>query len=96
MPRGRALQPRVETNRYGVVVAPDDLTGLARAACLDVLFTGYAADRVAGTVSLVRDGDRIIVVDPGMVPTRAAIMDPLEDLGVSPREVTDVVLSHHR
>ena len=60
MPRGRALQPRVETNRYGAVVAPDDLTGLARTARLDVLFTGYAADRVAGTVSLVRDGDHII------------------------------------
>jgi glyoxylase-like metal-dependent hydrolase (beta-lactamase superfamily II) len=95
MPRGRALKRLVETNRYGAVVAHDYLTGLARTARLDVLFTGYAADRVAGTVSLVRDGDRIIVVDPGMVPTRAAILDPLEELGVSPRDVTDVVLSHH-
>jgi glyoxylase-like metal-dependent hydrolase (beta-lactamase superfamily II) len=60
-----------------------------------VLFTGYAADLVAGTVSLIRDGDRVVVVDPGMVPARAAILDPLEELGVSPRDVTDVVLSHH-
>ena len=73
----------------------EDLTALARTARLDVLFTGYAADRVAGTVSLIRDGDRVIVVDPGMVPSRAAILNPLQELGVSPGEVTDVVLSHH-
>ena len=72
-----------------------------RTARLDVLFHGYAgpgedgALRVAGTVSLVRDGDRVIVVDPGMVPSRAALLDPLAALGVSPADVTDVVLSHH-
>jgi hypothetical protein len=32
---------------YGEVVATDDLSGLAHTARLDVLFTGYAADRVA-------------------------------------------------
>jgi glyoxylase-like metal-dependent hydrolase (beta-lactamase superfamily II) len=69
---------------------------LDRSARLDVLFTGYAAvPRVAGTVSLVRDGDRVVVVDPGMVPDRAAILDPLRRLGVEPGDVTDVVLSHH-
>jgi glyoxylase-like metal-dependent hydrolase (beta-lactamase superfamily II) len=77
------------------VVANHNLTGLARTARLDVLFTGYADDRVAGTVCLIRDGDHVIVVDPGMVPSRAAILDPLGELGVSPRDVTDVVLSHH-
>lgn len=69
---------------------------LQRQARLDVLFTGYAAlPAVAGTVSLIRDGDRVIVVDPGMVPSRAAILDPLRELGVTPGDVTDVVLSHH-
>ena len=69
---------------------------LGRTARLDVLFTGYAAmPRVAGTVRLVRDGDRVVVVDPGMVPGRAAITDPLRALGVDPADVTDVVLSHH-
>jgi glyoxylase-like metal-dependent hydrolase (beta-lactamase superfamily II) len=69
---------------------------LGRTARLDVLFTGYAAmPRVAGTVSLVRDGDRVVVVDPGMVPDRSAILDPLRALGVDPADVTDVVLSHH-
>jgi len=46
-------------------------------------------------VSLIRAEDRVIVVDPGMVPSRSAILDPFRALGVSPEDVTDVVLSHH-
>jgi glyoxylase-like metal-dependent hydrolase (beta-lactamase superfamily II) len=64
-------------------------------ARLDVLCSGYAAERVASTVVLIRDGDAVIVVDPGMVASRAQILDPLEQLGVSPDDVTDVVFSHH-
>lgn len=64
-------------------------------ASVDVLFEGYAHDRVAGTVSCLRDDGVIAVVDPGMVPSRAAILDPLTKLGVSAAEVTDVILSHH-
>lgn len=59
---------------------------LQRSARLDVLFAGYAtAPRVAGTVSVIRDADRVIVVDPGMVPSRSAILDPLRRLGLAPR-----------
>src|SRR3978361_1755901 len=61
-----------------------DADGLGRTARLDVLFTGYVGERVAGTVSLVRDGEKVIVVDPGMVPSRAAILEPLAALGVEP------------
>jgi glyoxylase-like metal-dependent hydrolase (beta-lactamase superfamily II) len=69
---------------------------LARTARLDVLFEGYARmPSVAGTVSLVRDEGRVIVVDPGMVPDREALLGPLRALGVQPEDVTDVVLSHH-
>jgi glyoxylase-like metal-dependent hydrolase (beta-lactamase superfamily II) len=64
-------------------------------AQLDVLTNGYVGDRVAGTVVLVRDGDRVLVVDPGMVADRGRILGPLADLGVAPEEVTDVVFSHH-
>src|SRR5215470_15233634 len=64
-------------------------------ARLDVLCTGYAAERVASTVVLVRDEGAVIVVDPGMVASRARILGPLERLGVSPDEVSDVVFSHH-
>ena len=64
-------------------------------ARLDILTEGYADDRVASTVALVRDGDAAIVVDPGMVASRSRILDPLAALGVDPGQVTDVVFSHH-
>jgi glyoxylase-like metal-dependent hydrolase (beta-lactamase superfamily II) len=64
-------------------------------ARLDVLCAGYAADRVASTVVLIRDEGAVIVVDPGMVADRRRILDPLAGLGVDPAVVTDVVLSHH-
>ncbi len=64
-------------------------------AKIDILFEGYVGDRVAGTVTLLRAGDIIAVVDPGMVPDRAVILDPLAALGVQPSDVTDVILSHH-
>jgi len=64
-------------------------------AQLDVLAEGYADDRVASTVVLVRDEDAVIVIDPGMVAHRSAILDPLGALGLAPHQVTDVVFSHH-
>lgn len=65
-------------------------------AHVDVLHDGYAgADGVASSVTLVRDGEHVIVVDPGMVAHPARILDPLAQLGVQPDDVTDVVLSHH-
>ena len=76
-------------------------TPRARTARVDVLVEGYARPdddgtlRVAGTVSLVRDEDRVIVVDPGMVAARDLILGAMSALGVAPVDVTDVVLSHH-
>lgn len=64
-------------------------------ATLQVIVDGYADDRVAGTVSLIRDGDAIVVVDPGMVSHRNVILDPLRDAGIDVGSVTDVVFSHH-
>jgi glyoxylase-like metal-dependent hydrolase (beta-lactamase superfamily II) len=60
-----------------------------------VLFEGYVRDRTAATVSLITDGDVRAVVDPGMVPEPASILDPLRAAGLGPQDVTDVVLSHH-
>ena len=63
-----------------------------------VLIDGYLRseeDRVGSTVGFVRDGDALVVIDPGMVPGQQAILDPLAALGVAPGAVTDVVLSHH-
>ena len=60
-----------------------------------VIHPGYTGDRVGSTVSFVRDGDALIVVDPGMVNRRSLILDPLAELGVAPEAVTHVFLSHH-
>jgi glyoxylase-like metal-dependent hydrolase (beta-lactamase superfamily II) len=69
---------------------------LARTARLDVLVEGYVrSPHVAGTVSLVRDADRVVVVDPGMVADRELILEPLRRLRVAPEDVTDIVVSHH-
>jgi glyoxylase-like metal-dependent hydrolase (beta-lactamase superfamily II) len=64
-------------------------------ARLDLIVTGYADERVASTCTLIRDGDRVIVVDPGMVADRARLLDPLPGFGLGPDDVTDVVISHH-
>ena len=39
-------------------------------ATVHVLTCGYVGDRVAGSVSLIHDGDLVAVVDPGMVADR--------------------------
>ncbi|HEY5119982.1 MAG TPA: MBL fold metallo-hydrolase [Acidimicrobiales bacterium] len=64
-------------------------------ANVEVLTKGYVGDRVAGTVVLVREDDAVIVVDPGMVATRGAILEPLHGFGVQEDDVTDVIFSHH-
>lgn len=72
------------------------MADLSRTARVDVLVEGYARPpHVAGTVSLVRDAGRVLVVDPGMVADRELVLRPLRELGVAPEDVTDVVLSHH-
>jgi glyoxylase-like metal-dependent hydrolase (beta-lactamase superfamily II) len=74
-------------------------TRLARASGTSVhlIHAGYARDdgRVGGSISLVRDGDALIVVDPGMVARRGLITEPLAALGVTPEAVSQVFLSHH-
>jgi glyoxylase-like metal-dependent hydrolase (beta-lactamase superfamily II) len=69
-------------------------------ASVHVLHDGYVGldgdeGRVAGTVTLIIDGDAVIVVDPGMVASRAALLAALAAHGPEPGDVTDVVFSHH-
>ncbi|BFV58946.1 hypothetical protein KCMC57_up40500 [Kitasatospora sp. CMC57] len=69
-----------------------------RSAQYTVLTTGYTLSTgpgVAATVSYVTDGDRHVVIDPGMVAGRDRILGPLAGLGLGPEDITDVVLSHH-
>ena len=70
----------------------------ARTARVDILLEGSLTSTgggVASSCTLIREGDRAIVVDPGMAPSASSILDPLAALGVGPEGVTDVVLSHH-
>ena len=62
---------------------------------LHVLTAGYADERVASTVVLIRDHGQSVVVDPGMVSHRGKILDPLAALALDPADVGDVVFSHH-
>ncbi len=64
-------------------------------AAYHVLQEGMAGPKVRSTVTLVLDGDHVIVIDPGMAPSQAAILDPLRSHGLEPADVTDVVISHH-
>ncbi len=64
-------------------------------ARIDLLAIGYAAERVASTIALVRDQGATIVVDPGMIADRRTLFRRLDELEVAPEQVTDVVFSHH-
>ena len=64
-------------------------------ASVHLLHAGYTGERTASSIVLVRDGDALIVSDPGMVARRSLILDPLATLGVDPAAVTHVFLSHH-
>jgi glyoxylase-like metal-dependent hydrolase (beta-lactamase superfamily II) len=64
-------------------------------ASVHLLHAGYCDDGVGSSVALVRDGDALIVADPGMVAATSLILDPLAALGVAPEAVSHVFLSHH-
>jgi glyoxylase-like metal-dependent hydrolase (beta-lactamase superfamily II) len=69
-------------------------------ATVHVLQPGYAreeddGEHVGSTVTLIRDGAVNIIVDPGLVASRAALLAALAGHGVAPESVTDVVFSHH-
>jgi glyoxylase-like metal-dependent hydrolase (beta-lactamase superfamily II) len=66
-------------------------------ATVHLLHAGYIRDggHVGSSIALVRDGDALIVTDPGLVADRSLILDPLAAQGVRPEDVTHVFLSHH-
>jgi glyoxylase-like metal-dependent hydrolase (beta-lactamase superfamily II) len=72
-------------------------TGSAEVHVLHEGYVGLEGDgeRVSGTVTLILDGDAVIVVDPGMVADRSALLAALAARGPRPEDVTDVVFSHH-
>jgi len=69
----------------------------SRNARVDIVVQGSlpATGGVVSSCTLVRDGAHVMVVDPGMAPGVAAILQPLAALGVQPEDVTEVILTHH-
>ena len=55
---------------------------------LHILCDGYVREldelRVGSTVGFVRDGEALVVIDPGMVAGVASILEPLAALRVDP------------
>ncbi len=94
-------QAYLEVTPHGKVCAVTDFeipaTGSAEVHVLHEGYVGLDGDdeRVSGTVTLIIDGDAVIVVDPGMVADRGALLAALAAHGPRPEDVTDVVFSHH-
>ena len=68
---------------------------LGRAALLIALQEGSGRPHVRSTITLVQEEEAVIVIDPGMAPSQAAILEPLAAAGFAPSDVTDVIISHH-
>ena len=69
-------------------------------ATVDVLIAGHveeteAGDSVHPTVSLVRDGDLVVVVDPGILSDPALLTNALSARGLAADDVTHVFVTHH-
>jgi glyoxylase-like metal-dependent hydrolase (beta-lactamase superfamily II) len=69
-------------------------------ATVDVLIAGHVEETQAGqsvhpSVSLVRDGDLVVVVDPGILSDTALLTDALAERGVGVDDVTHVFVTHH-
>jgi len=63
-----------------------------------ILFTGYASadsgGRSCSTVTLVRDLDKNIVVDPGTLPEMDILEKALKEEGLTPDDIDTVFLTH--
>src|SRR5262245_15434947 len=70
-------------------------------ATVDVLIPGHVETTEAGessvhpTVSLVRDGDLVIVVDPGILSDPALLVDALAAHDLTVHDATHVFVTHH-
>ena len=73
-------------------------TGSAEVHVLNNGYVGLDGDdeRVSGTVTLIVDSGAVIVVDPGMVASREALLAALASHGPGPSDVTDVVFARMR
>jgi hypothetical protein len=86
----RPWRPPPGLPAYPGVLSPD--APLHAAASLLVLAAGGRGEPPASTVTLVRDGAALIVVNPGAVAGIEPVLRPLRELGIAPAAVTDLVL----
>jgi glyoxylase-like metal-dependent hydrolase (beta-lactamase superfamily II) len=82
------------------VTAPQLTRPRGRTAQVHILQDGYVrsaedGEHVGSTVTLITDGEAVVVVDPGLVSSRQSLLDALASHDVKPEAVTDVVFSHH-
>ncbi len=70
-------------------------TGSAEVYVLNEGYVGLDGDdeRGSGTVTLITDSAAVIVVDPGMVASRKALLAALASHGPRPADVTGIVFS---
>jgi glyoxylase-like metal-dependent hydrolase (beta-lactamase superfamily II) len=69
-------------------------------ARVDVLIAGHVEQTEAGssvhpTVSLVRDGELVVVVDPGILSDPGLLVDALAAHDLTVHDVTHVFVTHH-
>jgi len=66
---------------------------------IKVLIPGYTSadsgdEKTCATISLVRDGDIVMVVDPGVLESQKMLVDKLKENGLTIDEVNYVFLTH--
>lgn len=86
--------------RDGATVDAAEVRPRGRDATVHVVHEGYVrlgadGQHVGSTVGLIREADVCVVVDPGLVADRSALLAVLAGHDTSPEQVTDVVISHH-
>lgn len=59
-----------------------------------VFYVSGEIDAPTSSAVLLKDEDRIVIVDPGGFPSLKALENALGRTGVAPEEVTDVLLTH--
>ncbi|MDD2753578.1 MAG: MBL fold metallo-hydrolase [Candidatus Portnoybacteria bacterium] len=64
-----------------------------------VLIEGYTSadsgeEKICATISLIKDGDNKIVVDPGVLENQKMLVDKLKEGGLSISDITAVFLTH--
>jgi glyoxylase-like metal-dependent hydrolase (beta-lactamase superfamily II) len=61
---------------------------------VQILVEGYAEEKTCPTITLVKDGDLIMVVDPGVLESQQVLIDALQKEGLAVSDVNIVCITH--